>query len=218
MPRDQARRRSTPDPTTDRRKQILRAAVQVFAERGFHRTRVSDIARRAGVAYGLIYHYFESKDDVLNSLFAENWAVFVKVLEDLAAAESRSAEERLGEVSDLLIDTLRIHPHLIQVIIQEVSRSDRFVQPAKFEAFQRAFEVVQRIIEQGQARGELRGGFDTRAASFLFFGALETICTGFTLHAIPCATDAEADALKDSVKQVLLRGMVAAPGAAESNS
>jgi AcrR family transcriptional regulator len=64
------------DVAADRKKQILAAAVEVFAERGFHRTRVSDIAKRAGVAYGLIYHYFDSKDAVLNAVFEENWNVF----------------------------------------------------------------------------------------------------------------------------------------------
>jgi len=196
-------------PAGDRRKQILRAATKVFAERGFHRTRVSDIARAAGVAYGLIYHYFDSKDAVLNALFEENWAVFLKVLAELETERSRPAAERLGRIADLLIEALRIAPELIQVIIQEVSRSDRFVQPSKFDAFQRAFSVVEAIVRQGQESGELSADVDPRAASFIFFGALETICTGFMLEAIPCGTDEEAARLKRAVRQVLLHGMVA---------
>jgi TetR/AcrR family transcriptional regulator, fatty acid metabolism regulator protein len=58
-------------PPVDRRRQILDAAVRVFARQGFHACRVSDIAREAGVAYGLVYHYFDSKDQVLNELFME---------------------------------------------------------------------------------------------------------------------------------------------------
>ena len=197
------------DATADRRKQILRAAIEVFAERGFHRTRVSDIAKKAGVAYGLIYHYFDSKDAVLNSVFEDNWAVFLKVLRDLRADVSRPAADRLGKVAELLIDALRIEPAMIQVIIQEVSRSDRFVQPAKFDAFQEAFEGVRGIIEQGQASGELVAGFDPLVGAFIYFGALETICTGFTLKAIPCATDEDAAQLKASVRAVLLGGMLA---------
>ncbi|MEM7677555.1 MAG: helix-turn-helix domain-containing protein, partial [Myxococcota bacterium] len=73
------RKATSAEVAADRRKQILKAAVEVFADRGFHRTRVSDIAKRAGVAYGLIYHYFDSKDHVLNCVFEENWAVFIKV-------------------------------------------------------------------------------------------------------------------------------------------
>ena len=208
MTRSRSSRRSAESPA-DRRKQILRAAVETFAERGFQRTRVSDIAKRAGVAYGLIYHYFENKDHVLDSLFAENWGIFVKVLGDIEQDMETPADERLYRVASLLIDALRIEPALIQVIIQEISRSDRFVQSTKFDAFQEAFALVQRIIEQGQERGELRSSFDSKVASLVFFGALETLCTGFTLKVISCDNDEEAESLKRSVRETLLKGMIA---------
>ena len=119
--------------TLDRRKQILKAAVDVFAERGFHRTRVSDIAKKADVAYGLIYHYFDSKDDVLDSVFRDNWSIFLKVLKDLRDDRSKSVVERLGIVIDSLLEALYVAPAVVQVIIQEVSRSDRFVEKEKYE-------------------------------------------------------------------------------------
>ena len=64
-------------PAVDKRRQILDAAVRVFARQGFHATRVSDIADEAGVAYGLVYHYFRSKDEVLNELFVERWSLLL---------------------------------------------------------------------------------------------------------------------------------------------
>jgi AcrR family transcriptional regulator len=196
------------DVAADRRKQILKAAVEVFAERGFHRTRVSDIAKRAGVAYGLIYHYFDSKDDVLNSVFEENWAVFIKVLRDLEANNELPAVRRLEMIAALLIDALRIAPTIIQVIIQEISRSDRFVQAKKLSAFQEAFAVVHSIIVAGQAGGELKRIIDPQVGAYIFFGALETICTGFMVKSIPCSTDAEAEVVKRSVKEIILAGMI----------
>lgn len=196
------------DVAADRRKQILKAAVEVFAERGFHRTRVSDIAKRAGVAYGLIYHYFDSKDDVLNSVFEENWAVFIKVLRDLDANKELPAVEKLEMIAALLIDALRIAPTIIQVIIQEISRSDRFVQAKKLSAFQEAFAVVHSIIVAGQAEGELKRTIDPQVGAYIFFGALETICTGFMVKSIPCSTDAEAAVVKRSVKEIILAGMI----------
>lgn len=196
------------DVAADRRKQILKAAVEVFAERGFHRTRVSDIAKRAGVAYGLIYHYFDSKDDVLNSLFDENWAVFVKVLRELEQNKELSAISKLQSIASILIDALRIAPTIIQVIIQEISRSDRFVQAKKLSAFQEAFAVVHAIIVGGQASGELKRSIDPQVGAYIFFGALETICTGFMVKSIPCSTDAEAEVVKRTVKEIILVGMV----------
>jgi TetR/AcrR family transcriptional regulator, fatty acid metabolism regulator protein len=195
------------DVAADRRKQILKAAVEVFAERGFHRTRVSDIAKRAGVAYGLIYHYFDSKDDVLNSVFDENWAVFIKVLRELEANKDLTAISKLQSIAALLIDALRIAPTIIQVIIQEISRSDRFVQAKKLTAFQDAFAVVHSIIVGGQAAGELKRTIDPQVGAYVFFGALELICTGFMVKSIPCSTDAEAEVVKRTVKEIILVGM-----------
>ena len=59
----------------DKRRQLLDAAVRVFARKGFHASRVGDIAEEAGVAHGLLYHYFKSKDEVLQAVFHENWSL-----------------------------------------------------------------------------------------------------------------------------------------------
>ena len=64
-------------PAVDKRRLILDAAVRVFARQGFHTCRVSDIADEAGVAYGLVYHYFQSKDEVLDTLFLERWELLL---------------------------------------------------------------------------------------------------------------------------------------------
>ena len=199
--------RKTGEIAPDRRKQILRAAVEVFAERGFHRTRVSDIAQRAGVAYGLIYHYFESKDDVLNSVFEENWNVFLKVLRDLRDNPAQTAAAKLRSVAELLIDALEVAPSIIQVIIQEILRSNRFAQSEKVSAFNDAFSIVREIIEAGQAAGDLRSTIDAQVAAYMFFGALETVCTGFMLNAIACDTPEKTARVKATVNEVMLRGL-----------
>ena len=200
--------KKSPDLAQDRRKQILKAAVEVFAERGFHRTRVSDIARRAGVAYGLIYHYFDSKDHVLNSVFEENWGVFLKVIGDLRDAEDLAASAKLERIAALLIDALQVAPSIIQVIIQEISRSDRFVHAEKVSAFTGAFDVVHDIIVAGQAAGDLSPRLDPRVAAYMFFGALETICTGAMLGTIQCRTPEDAARVKETVREVMLQGML----------
>jgi TetR/AcrR family fatty acid metabolism transcriptional regulator len=209
MPELSKREVALAEASTDRRKQILRAAIDVFAERGFHRTRVSDVAKKAGVAYGLIYHYFESKDDLLDSVFTENWSVFLKVLQDLRDDESRPVVQRLGIVADSMLEALRLDPALVQVIIQEVSRSDRFVHHEKYDAFQSAFEAVQAIIVQGQATGEVRADINAEVAPFVFFGALETVCTGSTLKLLACESDEQHRALKQTVRSMLLSGLLA---------
>ena len=82
-------------PPVDKRRKILDAAIRVFARQGFHATRVSDIADEAGVAYGLVYHYFNSKDEVLNELFAERWSLLLAAIEEAdAGGETPRAEAR----------------------------------------------------------------------------------------------------------------------------
>ncbi len=199
--------KSPPDVTQERRKQILRAAVEVFAEKGFHRTRVSDVARQAGVAYGLIYHYFESKDALLNSIFEENWAVFLKVLDDLKQQPELSAVDRLFQVAELLIDALQVVPTTIQVIIQEVSRSGRFVQPGKLQAFESALTAIEDIICQGQAAREIDPSTDRRVMAHMFMGALETVCTGVVIGQIACDSPEDSEVIKETIRRVLTGGM-----------
>lgn len=190
----------------DRRKQILKAAVDVFAERGFHRTRVSDIARRAGVAYGLIYHYFESKDAVLNAVFESNWSVFLKVLRDLRADPSKDALQRLSAIAELLLDALEVAPAIMQVVIQEVSRSDRFVEEAKLDAFREGFELVRGIIADGIEQGSIRDDIDPMVAAHAFFGGLETVCTGVLLDQLH-AGPPSGESTKRTVRALLLDGL-----------
>ncbi|MEL7367559.1 MAG: TetR/AcrR family transcriptional regulator [Myxococcota bacterium] len=201
------RKATSAEVAADRRKQILKAAVEVFADRGFHRTRVSDIAKQAGVAYGLIYHYFDSKDHVLNCVFDENWAVFLKVIEGFRDDPDRSAPDKLKGISALLIDALEVAPSTIQVLIQEVARSDRFVQTEKIRAFNAAFSVVRSIIESGQTAGDIKAEIDPEVAAYAFFGALETICTGFMLKTEPFSDQRHMERVKATVNQMMLTGL-----------
>ena len=70
--------RALAEQTIDRRRELLDAAVRVFARKGFHASRVGDIAEEAGVAHGLLYHYFRSKDEVLETIFRESWELLVR--------------------------------------------------------------------------------------------------------------------------------------------
>jgi TetR/AcrR family transcriptional regulator, fatty acid metabolism regulator protein len=93
----------------DKRRQILDAAVTVFARQGFHATRVSDIADEAGVAYGLVYHYFNSKDQVLNELFLERWSLLLAAIEEAEKTDA-SHREKLAMVAGFIFESYRHDP------------------------------------------------------------------------------------------------------------
>lgn len=197
------RKQSDPE---ERRKQILRAAAVVFAERGFHRTRVSDIARQAGIAHGLIYHYFHSKDDLLQSIFEDNWMVFLKVLEDLTEQHERPVAARLQSVVELVLDALEVVPEILQVMIREVSRSGRFVREDTVGLFRRAIELLGVLIREGQESGELDPSLDVDTSAHVIMGSIETVCTGFLLGHVG-GREKDLASVKVSLARSLLAGL-----------
>jgi TetR/AcrR family transcriptional regulator, fatty acid metabolism regulator protein len=166
----------------DRRRRILDAAVRVFARRGYHGARVGDIATEAGVAHGLLYHYFSSKDEVLETVFRDN---FGELVERFRAVESSDepAPEKLAGIAKILLRTWRNDPDLVTVMVRDVARSARL--QLQVGEVQEAFAIVQRVVEQGQADGSFRRDLDARLASWIVYGGLEEVLTGWVLGQLP---------------------------------
>jgi TetR/AcrR family fatty acid metabolism transcriptional regulator len=187
----------------DKRKLILDAAIRVFAEHGYHGSRVGDIAEDAGVAHGLLYHYFASKDDVLRTIFAENWGELIgrfRAVED----SHEPAREKLEGIAKILLRTWRNDPALVTVMVREVARS-QLIQ-GQVEEVGEAFAIIQRVIEEGQASGEFRQDIDARLASWVVYGGLEELLTGWVLGQLP---DSEEDvsAAERAAIDLSLRGL-----------
>lgn len=158
--------------------QILQAAVRVFAAQGYEATRVGDIATDAGVAYGLVYHYFGSKEAVLDAVFREAWG---RLLAALAQAEQtgETAPEQLELVVKIVLRTWRDDPDLVRLLVREVTRSAHIQD--ELDQIGQAFATLQRIIERGQSEGTLRADVDARLAAWMLYGALEEVLTGWVL-------------------------------------
>jgi TetR/AcrR family transcriptional regulator, fatty acid metabolism regulator protein len=171
----------------EKRKLILDAAIRVFADHGYHGSRVADIAEDAGVAHGLLYHYFSSKEEVLHTIFAENWGQLIgrfRAVED----SDETAGEKLEGIAKILLRTWRNDPALVTVMVRDVARSEQL--QGQVVEVREAFAIVERIIEEGQASGEFRRDVDPRFASWIVYGGLEEVLTGWVLGGLP---DAETD-------------------------
>jgi len=164
----------------DRRKEILKAAVKVFAERGYHGCRISDVADEAGVAYGLVYHYFGNKDALLKSVFDTNWAVFLKAVDAIAEAELPT-REKLRQTIDFLINAYEVTPLIVKVFIQEFGRSSRLGDTLETPEMTHVFKVLARILWEAHDKKELRPGIDPRSGAVIFLGALESALASFVL-------------------------------------
>jgi AcrR family transcriptional regulator len=189
----------------ERRRQILDAAVRVFARQGFHSTRVADIADEADVAYGLVYHYFDSKENVLDELFRQRWSLLIEAIEE-ADRSTRSPQEKLGTVAGFIIDSYRYDPELMKVIIVEVTRAANSFGQTHLEQINEAYRAIASIVSQGQADGQFRSDVDAYFASMTFYGVIEQLLSGWIFGLIP-AEDADFDGARDLVVTTICDGL-----------
>ena len=168
----------------DRRRQILDAAVRVFARQGFHSTRVADIADEAGVAYGLVYHYFSSKEQVLGELFSVRWSLLLAAIEE-ADKGTDSPREKLGAVASFIIESYRHDPELMKVIIVEVTRAANSFGRTHLAEIRDAYQSIAGIVAKGQEAGAFRKDIDPIFASMVFYGAIEQMLSGWIFEVIP---------------------------------
>ena len=137
--------------SVDKRRVILDAAVRVFARQGFHTCRVADIADAAGVAYGLVYHYFSSKDEILDTLFLERWDLMLSAIAE-ADASSRPPRAKLGAIAAFIVDSYRHDPELMKVIIVEVTRAANTFGLTHLGKIREAYAQIAGIVARGPAR------------------------------------------------------------------
>ena len=178
----------------DKRRLILDAAVRVFARQGFHACRVSDIADEAGVAYGLVYHYFASKDEVLDTLFLERWDVMLELIREVDAASSPEGEaipvrDKLAAIASFIIDSYRHDPDLMKVIIVEVTRAANSFGNTHIATIREAYDLIGGMIAQAQAQGVFKAQIEPRFAAMAFYGAIEQLLTGWIFGLLPQGED-----------------------------
>jgi TetR/AcrR family fatty acid metabolism transcriptional regulator len=175
----------------EKRQLLLDAAVRVFAEKGYHAARVGDIAEEAGVAYGLLYHYFRSKDEVLETIFRTTWTNMIGTVESIAET-GEPARDQLRKVTEVILRTWRRDPDLVRVLVREVTRSPQLQR--QVDEIAAALRSLQAIVESGQVAGEFRDDVDARLVSVIWYGALEEILTGWVLGRLADDDEAIADA------------------------
>jgi TetR/AcrR family fatty acid metabolism transcriptional regulator len=188
----------------EKRRLILDAAVRVFARKGYHTCRVGDIAEEAGVAHGLLYHYFTSKEEVLETVFRDTWT---EVLDAFKAVEASDEppREQLRHVAAILLRSWRRDPDLVRVLVREVARSPQV--QSKVDELGQAFKAIERIVAHGQKEGAFRSDLDPRLLSWIFYGAIEEILTGWVLGQLPDG-DEEVVAAERTVVEVVCEGLL----------
>jgi AcrR family transcriptional regulator len=195
---------SRPAPA-DKRQVILDAAVRVFARQGFHTCRVSDIADEAGVAYGLVYHYFSSKEEILDTLFLDRWGLMLDAIAETDRREP-TARDKLTAIATFIIDSYRHDPDLMKVIIVEVTRAANTFGRTHLGQIREAYAQIASIVSRAQADGAFRAEIDPEYASLAFYGLIEQVLTGWIFDAEPPG-EAEVERAKALIVDTICWGL-----------
>ena len=189
----------------DKRRMILDAAVVVFAKRGFHACRVSDIADEANVAYGLVYHYFRSKDEVLDTLFLERWNVLLDVISAIDEQEM-PVRDKLYAIAGFIVDSYRRDPDLMKVIIVEVTRAANSFGRTHLGKIREAYALIADIVAKAQDSGAFKRDVTPQFAALAFYGAVEQVLTGWIFDMLPHG-EAEFEQAKAFIVETICGGL-----------
>jgi AcrR family transcriptional regulator len=190
----------------EKRRRILEAAVRAFARKGYHACRVGEIASEAGVAYGLVYHYFTSKEEILETIFRDTWTQMLTAIEAVES-EGVPAAEQLRKVAAIVLRTWKHDPDLVRVLVREVTRSPHIQR--EVAEIEQAYAALQRIVERGQKSGEFRSDVDARLAALIVYGALEELLTSWVMGQLD-DSDEDVDRAERAVV-ALVHGGIRAP-------
>jgi len=164
----------------DKPQQIIEAAIRVFARKGYWSSRVSDVAREAGIAAGTIYLYFTTKEEILTTLFREKMAGFVSTVWREIAVE-HDAVAKLRRLVHLHFEILEQHPELAEVVQVELRQGQKFFRGPATQEIASYFALIASVLEEGVAAGLFRRDLAIKLAAKALFGAMDQMATSWVL-------------------------------------
>lgn len=176
--------------------------MRVFARKGFHASRVGDIAEEAGVAHGLLYHYFKSKDQVLEAVFHDNWSILLARIASVEETDEPAAEQ-LRHIAAIVLRTWLHLPDVVRVVIREFGRSPELAE--RIGELAQPIDSISRVIERGIERGEFKQ-VDPRVAATVVYGSIDELLTAWVLDRLP-ADEEDVAAAEQTLVEVSLRGL-----------
>ncbi len=153
-------------------RKILLAAIRVIAEQGYHNTRISDIAKQAGVAYGLVYHYFGSKENIIYKILDEITKKFSDKI-DKINSENISTTEKLAKISDYMFDTYLASKDVIKLLVNEIVKEPKVDKDLLIS--KRILNKITDIIQKGKEKKEVHSDIDPKIYTLIFFGSIQML-------------------------------------------
>jgi TetR/AcrR family fatty acid metabolism transcriptional regulator len=183
---------------------IFEAALKVIKNKGFHKARMSDIANKASISYGLVYHYFNNKEDLFEAILHRWWEGLFALMGDIAAESD--FPRKLRRIVLYFLDSYQMQPDLVNIFITEISRSTANLTGSRLENFKKFMSLTEEVMQEGQDKGVLRKDFKARYLTYIFLGALETFVSAMVLVDQKIKGDPQKRRISDSILEVFLNG------------
>lgn len=193
-------------PEQTRRQQILTAARNCFIERGFHPTRMEDIAQEAGLSKGGVYFHFQSKQEVFDSLVKEEFDQSLELIRGVLNREAPVAE-KIQSLASFFVDGFTQAPDRPRffVVMGEMGLRDQEL-AKRLQEMQRVFiGEIARLLQQGVQEGVLRE-MDTESVAALLKALIDGV---EALHALQYPVDTQR--LLSAGLELVLGGLIKTP-------
>ena len=189
----------------DKEKAIFSAALKIIKQNGFHRARMSDVAREAGISYGLVYHYFKSKEDIFDAILNRWWEGLFRLMADINEKKN-GVREKLGGIILYFFDTYQTNSELVNIFITEISRSTANLTDRRLKHFKEFMTLIEKLMKEGQDKGAFRSDFDARYLTYIFLGSIETFLSVMVLEDQKIKGDSQKKKIAESILEVFLNG------------
>jgi AcrR family transcriptional regulator len=193
------------EPKNNKEASIFAAACAAIREKGFHQARIMDIARKAGISYGLVYHYFRSKDELFGAINREWWSGIWKMMDECESSEL-SIEGKFGIIAEYFLDLYDENPDLIHIFVTEISRAGSNLTQESIDCFRRFFDRVEALIAKAQGEGRIRTDVRPRYLTYIFLGSLEGFLSAMALENRPVEGPRRKKRIAEGVLQVFFHG------------
>jgi len=186
-----------------KREKILKAAIKVFARDGFYNAKMEEVARRAGVAVGTTYLYFENKDDLMISIFEEEMVPIINAMRREIAGQA-TATEKLTTFVRVHLSFVEKDPDMAHLLEVEMRQCSKFIHGYHGGRFKEYLDLIAAVLVEGQIAGEFESSISPTIFKQIVFGAVDQIATNYTVSRARRINLIQA---ADQIVQVLLQGI-----------
>lgn len=159
----------------NKEKDILEAAIKVFAEVGYHKAKISKIAEIAGVATGSVYLYFKDKEDILLKIFEDIWNRLYEELNSVKSNDSLSPFDKFDAMIDLIFDIYIEKPALAIVFVNEQNHIQKSAEDRFTSYYEKFLNLGEEIIKEGIAKKQFSPNVDIKILRYFIFGAIRSL-------------------------------------------